>query len=381
MEIRIVLCFILLVILGNCGKPFVGEGLVIFLRGDVKLSSGKGLEAESKIYSNQTILLGAESLADIQFSYSDQLSSVAVRLEDNSRFQFRETEPKKNQNLSFQLYTGSGNFRITQPKDNLIFTIETPVAGFFAPKGDFQITVEPNGDTTFRSLMGNAKGYRRISDEYFTNVPDSLLSEVSDIKDTIEAWKKDLNEIKTGETVTIRMADNEDRLRKAGLLAILEKAKQTFSNAPSEQTNPEKVKEFVAFAKKEYESNASARQYISSTMKEELPFKVEKLSVNDLKKRLKEVESLTYIDPQKIAEAKNLRELIQKRNDEIKSSLMQTVATVKSGNVGKVKTPDGRELDCVVYTDFSDPDYVFCDPVTGKEEKFHKKSIKLRFTD
>jgi hypothetical protein len=379
MKFRIIIVIWGIFFLFHCGKPFVGSGLVLFSTGEVTLSGGN-VDQGLVFRASEELVLGSESLADVQFSYPEEgSSSVTVRLDDKSRFTFRETEPKKNKNLTFQLKSGSGTFKISQVQEKLEFTIETPAAGFLINKGDFQIYIASNGDTTIQSLMGSAKGFRRIPEAYLDGIPESFLSEVGDIKDTIESWKKELTAIQTGQTVTIAMSENEERLQKAGLKSVLDKAKQAFVNQSEVAKSPEKIKELASVVKQEFASNVEARKYIETSLKEELPFKVEKLSISDLKKKLKEAESLTYIDPQKITEEKNLRSLIDQRNKEIRASLMKTVALVTSGNVGSVTTADGRVLDCVVYTDYNDPDYYICDPVVGgKKERLYKLDTKLR---
>lgn len=376
------LVLLILFFLNTCSQPYVGEGIVIYTDENVKIGANPA-RVSQKILSEQN-LSTAESMVHIQFTHEEEYSVALNIIKEKSEFSFAETNPKKNKNLTFFLRTGSGSFRYMQIAEKISYTLETPAMAMFGTKGDFQVSIGDNGDTTIHIITGIFNGYRLLPPIYFEKIPRRIFSEASDLKDTIALWKAETFSMKAGNTYTISIADNMELARKARLDKILEEA-MSYSDLQSAEPNKKDLAEktFIDRVQKVFKLDANTKKQIEAVLKSELPFKMEKLSTAELSKKLKEIEGLTHIDPKKIMEAKNLEQLIMDRNEAIKITLMNTVAVNKSGNVGKLKTNDGRDLDCVIYTDPKDSDFYFCDPVVGKGiEKFHKKTVKkISFTE
>lgn len=344
----------------NCKKkeasaPAKISAIVLFKVGSA-MAGGKELANGDIIRKGTEIILGSQSILDIQVREAD--STVTMRVQADSRFVLDARTGKDGQVISPLLQSGSVLTRVEKMGSKESVEIRTPSAIAAVRGTKFEAQVAPDGSSSLQVHEGKVATRPRAA--AVENLPAALIEETPELGALVSTLEKSETVLESGQGTTVSRSAGEKLVRDAGVEGIL--SQPQIKNLQPD-AKPEDIQKAQAALQTHFaaaENQAKAREAASKPPAAPVPVKIEDA---ELKRKLqeydefvarKEAAAATEAEAQKAVTAPNpeMRSVQMRRIENIMGKSSETLiltngtrvqgVVIQQGMDYMVLTPEGR---------------------------------------
>lgn len=271
------------------------KAIAITVIGDVS-SNGKKIKLAQEITDQDLIVVGQNSVCDLQLLESDSL--VVLRLKSASKFQLTGKKIGNKKENFFTILAGTAIFNVTKLGEEEGISTKTPTVTAGVRGTKYEVKVQSDGSTNISVLEGTVSTQPRIPEiDKFSKKEIKSNKVLKTITNTLE---EKTFEIKAGEASLVSSESNKKILSKAGLSETI---KNPDIQTIGKDTNINELKDTLG----DMENN-------------ELQFSKSQIDPKVMNQKLKEYNDLTPFDKDKINDKQARNQWIQVRFKRIESS-------------------------------------------------------------
>lgn len=338
----------------EAAAPAKISAIVLFKVGTA-MAAGKELANGDIIRKGTEIVLGPQSILDLQVREAD--STVTMRVQADSRFVLDARTGKDGQVISPFLQSGGVLTRVEKMSGKESLEIRTPSAIAAVRGTKFEAQVAADGSSSLQVHEGKVATRPRAA--AVENLPPALIEETPELGALVSTLEKSETVLEGGQGTTVARSAGEKLVRDAGVEGIL--AKPELQNLRAD-AKPEDIQKAQAALQTHFasaENQAKAREAAAKPPAAPVPVKIEDA---ELKRKLQEYDEFVArkeaaaaeTEAQKAVAAPNaeMRNVQMRRIESIMGKSSETLiltngtrvqgVVIQQGMDYMVLTPEGR---------------------------------------
>ncbi len=324
----------------EAAAPAKISAIVLFKVGSA-MAAGKELAAGDIIRKGTEIVLGPQSILDMQVREAD--STVTMRVQANSHFVLDARTGKDGQVISPLLQSGGVLTRVEKMSGKESLEIRTPSAIAAVRGTKFEAQVAADGSSSLQVHEGKVATRPRAA--AVENLPPALIEETPQLGALVSTLEKSETVLESGQGTTVSRSAGEKLVRDAGVEGIL--SQPQIQNLKPD-AKPEDIQKAQAALQTHFasaENQAKARDAAAKPPAAPVPVKIED---TELKRKLQEYDEFVARKDAAAAAEPEAQKAVSTPNPQMRTVEMRRIENIMGKSSETLILTNGTRVQGVV---------------------------------